>query len=55
MYGIKILCEISKGIFEISHKILNPHPTKYAFNWLYFCVCFTISLNRDIKDLSETV
>ena len=25
MYGFKILCEISKGPFEISHKILNPY------------------------------
>ena len=31
MYGFKILCEISKGTFEISHKILNPYTAKYAF------------------------
>ena len=31
MYGFKILCEIWKGTFEISHKILNPYTTKYAF------------------------
>ena len=31
MYGSKILCEISKGTFEISHKILNPYTAKYAF------------------------
>ena len=31
MYGFKILCEISKVPFEISHKILNPYTAKYAF------------------------
>ena len=31
VYGFKILCEISKGTFEISHKILNPYTAKYAF------------------------
>ena len=31
MYGLKILCEISKEPFEFSHKILNPDGTKYAF------------------------
>ena len=31
MYGFKILREISKGTFEISHKILNPYTAKYAF------------------------
>ena len=31
MYGFKIVCEISKGTFEISHKILNPYTVKYAF------------------------
>ena len=31
MYGFKILYEISKGTFEISHKILNPYTAKYAF------------------------
>ena len=31
MYGYKILCEISKGTFEISHKILNPYTAKCAF------------------------
>ena len=31
MYEIKILCEISKGTFETSHKILNPYIAKYAF------------------------
>ena len=36
MYGFKILCEIWKGIFEISHKILNPYIAKYAFYWLLF-------------------
>ena len=31
MYGFKILCEISKVPFEISHKILKPYTAKYAF------------------------
>ena len=31
LYGFKILGEISKGAFEISHKILNPYTAKYAF------------------------
>ena len=36
MYGFNILCEISKGTFEISHKILNPYIAKQAFYWLLF-------------------
>ena len=28
VYGFQILCEISKGTFEISHKILNPYTAK---------------------------
>ena len=31
VYGFKILCEISKVPFEISHKILNAYTAKYAF------------------------
>ena len=31
MYGFKIVCEISKVVFEILHTILNPHITEYAF------------------------
>ena len=31
MYVFIILCEISKVSFEISHTILNPYTTKYAF------------------------
>ena len=31
VYGLQILCEISKGNFEISHKIWNPYTAKYAF------------------------
>ena len=30
VYGFKILCEISKVPFEISHKFLNAYPAKYA-------------------------
>ena len=32
MYGFKILSEISKGTFEISHNILNPYTAKYAID-----------------------
>ena len=31
MYGFKILYEISKVPFEISHKNFNPYTAKYAF------------------------
>ena len=31
MYGFKILCEILKVAFEISHNILNSYSAKYAF------------------------
>ena len=31
VYGLKFLFEISKVPFEISHKIFNPYPVKYAF------------------------
>ena len=31
MYGFKILCEISKVPFEISHNILKSNTAKYAF------------------------
>ena len=31
MYVFKILCEISKVPFEISHKILNPYIAKFQF------------------------
>ena len=36
VYGFKTLCEISKGTFEISHKILNPYTAKYAFYCFHF-------------------
>ena len=38
IYGewFKIFCEISKGTFEISHKILNPYTATYAFYGLVF-------------------
>ena len=55
MYGFKILCEISKGTFEISHKILNPYTATYAFHcFSFFCVWVTTSFNCDIISLSET-
>ena len=31
VYGFKILCEISKVAFEISHKISNLYTVKKAF------------------------
>ena len=31
MYGLKILCEISKVLLEISYKILSPYTAKYTF------------------------
>ena len=31
VYGFKILCEISKGPFEISHKLWNTYTGKYTF------------------------
>ena len=31
MYGSDILCETSKGIFEIPHKISDPYIRKYVF------------------------
>ena len=34
--GFKILCEISKGTFEISHKILDPYTAKCSFYCLVF-------------------
>ena len=36
VYGFKSLCGILKGTFEISHKILNPYTSKYAFYCLQF-------------------
>ena len=46
MYGLKILCEISKGTFEISHKILNPYTAKCS----YYCLVF-LRLSYDIFEL----
>ena len=54
MYGFKILCEISKGTFEISHKIFNQYTAKYAFTVFYICVWVVISLNCNVISLSET-
>ena len=36
MCELKILCEISKGTFEISSTILKPYIAKYAFYYLLF-------------------
>ena len=46
VYGFKILCEIWKGTIEISHKILNPYTTKYAF----YCLVFS-HVSYDIFEL----
>ena len=39
MHGLKIMYEISKGTFKISHNILNPYTAKYEFYWIYIFVC----------------
>ena len=31
MYGLDILCGISKGTFEIPHKISYPYIERYGF------------------------
>ena len=54
MYGFKILCEISKGTFEISHKFWTHTLQNTYFTVLYFCVWVMISLNCDVISLSET-
>ena len=54
VYGFKILCEISKGTFEISHKIWTHTPQNMHFTVLIFCVWVTISLNCDVISLSKT-
>ena len=41
--GSNILCEISKGTFEILHKILNPYSAKYEFYWLQL-LCVTCDI-----------
>ena len=41
-----ILCEISKGTFEILHNILNPYTAKYAFYGLVF-----VGVSHDIFEL----
>ena len=54
MYGLNILCEISKVIFEISHKTLNTYTANMHFTVLYVCVWVTKSLNCDVFSLGET-
>ena len=46
VYGFKILCGISKGTFEIAHKILNPYTAKYTF----YCFLF-LRASYDIFEL----
>ena len=36
MSGFRILCEMSKGTFAISHNMLNLYTAKCAFYWLLF-------------------
>ena len=54
MYGFKILCEISKVPFEISHKILNPYTAKYAFYEVLKFDDLWYLKSYDILSLSET-
>ena len=54
MYGFKILSEISKGTFEISHKFLNLYTAKYAFYYLQFLHLSYDILDCDVISLSET-
>ena len=54
VYGFKILCEISKGTFEISHKILNPPIAKYVFYCLVFLRVSYNILNCVVISLNET-
>ena len=55
MYGFKILCEISKGTFEISYKILNPYTAKYAFYcFLFLRACYNIFESWRHMRLSES-
>ena len=43
MHGFKILYEILKSTFEISHKIVNPYTAKYAFySFVFLCVSYDI-------------
>ena len=53
MCGFKILCEIFKGTFEISHKILNLYIAKYAFYWLLFSLWLTISWDCDVMNAKQ--
>ena len=55
MYESKIWCEIWKGTFEISHKILNHTPQNMHITLIKYCVWVTKSLNCDVISLSETV
>ena len=50
----QILCAISKDTFGISHKILQPYITKYAFTESYKSLRFPISWNCDVISLSAT-
>ena len=54
MYGFKILCEILKVLFEISHKILNAYTAKYAFCEVSKVWRNMISQGYDILSFSET-
>ena len=54
MYGLKFLCEISKVLFEISHKILNSYTTKYVFYKVLNILRLMLSKSYDILSFSET-
>ena len=50
---LRELAMVMTDTFEISHKILNPPRNRYFTDFGYY-VWFTISLNCDVKQLSET-
>ena len=54
MFGLKILCEISKGPLKFHTKFWTHTPQNMHFTLLYFCVLVMISLNCDVISLSET-
>ena len=54
MYGFIVLCEISKVLFQISHKIFNPYTVEYAFYDVLQIWRLLICCSYDILSISET-
>ena len=54
MHGFKILCEISKAPFKISHKILHPYTTNMRCKEELNIWRIMISWNYDTWSLSDT-